>query len=289
MNIVIPEEEYIFSGHTGCPGCGAILAMRYTTKALGKQTIIALTASCWTMLGGAFPYTSLAVPAVHCAFATCATTGAGIKAALEMSGDEETQVLAWAGDGGTFDIGIQALSGAAERNEDIIFACCDNEAYMNTGIQRSSATPLYAWTTTTPVAAPKNTRKKDLISIILAHRVPYAATASIAYPADMIAKVKKAKEIRGTKLIHILSPCPTGWRYSPELTIEIARLAVQSKLFPLYEVENGRFNITLMPNGVPVKDYLELQGRFRHLTGDDIETIQNNIDMDWQKLLQKTV
>lgn len=288
MNVQIPEEEYLLSGHTGCPGCGATLAMRYTLKALGKQTIVTISASCWTIIAGAFPYTALAVPVFHCAFETAAATAAGIKAGLEMRGDKETTVLAWAGDGGTFDIGIQALSGAIERNDDIIYACYDNEAYMNTGIQRSSASPLYAWTTTTPAGAPKNRPKKDLIGIMVAHRVPYAATASIAYPEDLIAKIKKAKAFEGTKVIHIISPCPTGWRYPPELTIKIARLAVQTKVFPLYEVENGKYNITIRPDGIPVRDYLSLQGRFRHLTEEHIEMIQNSVEGEWEKLLQKT-
>ena len=287
MNFEIPREEYLFSGHTGCPGCGAVLAMRYTLKALGRRTILTIPACCWAVICGSFPYSTLGVPVLQCAFETAAVTAAGIKAGLEMKGDKETTVLAWAGDGGTFDIGIQSLSGAAERNEDIIYICYDNEAYMNTGIQRSSATPQGTWTTTTPVDSPKNTPKKDLIGIMVAHRIPYAATASIAYPDDLIRKVRKAKEIRGTKVIHIITPCPTGWRFPSELTIKLARLAVQSKVFPLYEVEEGKYSLTLKPDGVPVKDYLMLQGRFRHLREEDIEAIQNNVDREWERLLQK--
>lgn len=281
MNV---KEEYLFSGHTGCPGCGATLAMRYALKALGGRTIIVLPACCWTTIAGSFPYTALAVPVFHCAFETAAVTAAGIKAGLKMRGDKETTVLAWAGDGGTFDIGIQALSGVAERNDDVIYVCYDNEAYMNTGIQRSSASPLYAWTSTTPAGTPKDRPKKDLIGIMVAHRVPYAATASIAYPEDLIAKVEKAKAFEGTKVIHIISPCPSGWRYPPELTIKIARLAVQTKVWPLYEVENGKYNITIRPDGMPVRDYLSLQGRFRHLKEEDIEIIQGNINREWERL-----
>jgi pyruvate/2-oxoacid:ferredoxin oxidoreductase beta subunit len=288
MKDEIPEKEFLFSGHDGCPGCGEVLALRYTLKALGKQTIAVITASCASTIVGRFPYTDLAVPALHCAFETAAITATGIKAGLEMKGDKETTVLAWAGDGGTFDIGLQSLSGAAERNEDIIYACCDNEAYMNTGNQRSSATPLYASTTTTPPATPKNTRKKDLVGIMVAHGIPYVATASIAYPGDLIAKVQKAKGFKGTKLIHILSPCPVGWGYPSELTIKMARLAVQTKVFPLYEVENGNYKITIQSDGTLVGDYVKLQSRFRHLKEQHIETIQNNVDRQWKELLRKT-
>lgn len=287
MSTIVTDNEFLYPGHTGCPGCGALLAMRYTLKALGRETIVALTASCWSAIAGTYPYTALSVPTLHCAFATAAITAAGIKGALEMKGDTKTTVLAWAGDGGTFDIGMQSLSATAERNDDIIFVCNDNEAYMNTGNQRSSATPEYAWTTTTPIGAIKNTRKKDLVGIMVAHHIPYVATACIAYPEDLIAKVKKAKGFKGTKLIHVLSPCPTGWRYPSELTIKVGILAVQTNVFPLYEVENGQYNITVMSNGLPVKEYLELQGRFKHLTEDDIITIQNNVDAEWEKLLQR--
>ncbi len=287
MNVNIPGEEHIFPGHAACPGCGAVLAMRYVLKALGRRTIVTIAASCWSTIAGAFPYTALAVPALQCAFETAAVTAAGIKAGLEMKGDKETTVLAWAGDGGTFDIGIQSLSATAERDDDIIFVCYDNEAYMNTGIQKSSATPLYAWTSTTPLAAPKGTRKKDLISIMVAHRIPYTATASIAYPSDLIGKVRKAKGIKGTKLIHIIAPCPPGWRYPAQSTIKMARLAVQTKVFPLYEVEAGRYNITTMPDDISVRYYLKLQGRFSHLAKKDIDTIQNTVDSEWSTLLQK--
>ena len=269
MRSSITDDEYIFSGHNACPGCGS------------------LTASCWSAIAGAFPYTSLAVPAMHCAFETGAVTAAGIKTGLEMRGDKETTVLAWAGDGGTFDIGIQALSGVAERNEDIIFVCNDNEAYMNTGVQRSSATPMHASTTTTPKNSPKSTHKKDLIGIMAAHHIPYAATACIAFPDDLIMKVKKARDFRGTKLIHILAPCPPGWGFASDLTIKIARLAVKAKIFPLYEVENGRYRVTCLQDSIPVKSYLELQGRFRHISAESLGAIQMNVDMDWQKLMRK--
>src|SRR3972149_5485271 len=187
-------RELMYSGHLACAGCGATVAMRYALKALGEETVIVLPACCWSIIGGPFPYAAVKVPLIHTAFETGASTASGVKAGLEMRGDMETTVAAWAGDGGTFDIGIQALSGAAERNDDIIYFCYDNEAYMNTGIQRSSATPWGAWTTTTPGADFKRERKKNLLAIMAAHRIPYLATATVAYPLDLIEKVRKRSE-----------------------------------------------------------------------------------------------
>ncbi len=285
----IPEEEYMFSGHAACPGCGGALAMRHALKALGEKTIVVIPASCWSIIAGAFPSNALQVPLMHTAFATGGAAAAGISAALQMQGDTETTVLTWAGDGGTFDIGIQALSGAAERNEDFIYACYDNEAYMNTGIQRSSATPWGAWTTTTPVSKFKQEPKKDIVGIMVAHRIPYAATASVAYLEDLVYKFRKAKSIRGTKFIHILAPCPPGWKSEPSQSIKIARLAVQSKVFPLYEVEKGeKYTVNVWPEKPrPVREYLQLQGRFRHLSAVDLETIQHNVDCAWEELVKK--
>jgi len=285
---VLPTEELMLSGHLACQGCGAALAMRYALKALGEQTIAVIPACCWTIIAGAFPYSALRVPLFHTAFETAASAAAGIKAGLEILGKEDITVLAWAGDGGTFDIGIQALSGAAERNDDIIYVCYDNEAYMNTGIQRSSATPWRAWTTTTPTRHPKDEPKKDMMAIMAAHRIPYAATASPAYPEDLVRKMKKAKAIRGTKFIHIISPCPPGWKSASELSIKLARLAVQTKSFQLYEVENGlKWTINLEPKGLPVEEYLKLQGRFRHLSPEEIRKIQETVDAEWARLVAK--
>jgi len=288
MKRVFPNEEYMVSGHLACSGCGATLAMRYTLKAIGERVIIVLPASCWSMIAGVFPYSSLRVPVYHVAFETAASTATGVKAGLEMKGDIATTVLAWAGDGGTFDIGLQALSGAAERNEDFIYVCYDNEAYMNTGIQRSSATPLLTWTTTTPFQQTKAEAKKDIMEIMAAHRIPYAATASIAFPEDLFHKMKKAKEIKGFRFVHILSSCPTGWRLPSQLSIKVSRLAVLTRIFPLYEIENGeRYFINLKPEFRSVKEYLELQGRFSHLTEEEMKVIQMNVEKNWQRLLKK--
>ena len=194
-----------------------------------------------------------------------------------------------AGDGGTFDIGLQALSAAVERNEDFIYVCYDNEAYMNTGIQRSSATPWGAWSTTTPVRHPKEQPKKDMVAIMAAHRIPYTATATVAYPEDLIRKMQKAKGIRGSKFLHVLSPCPSGWKSEPAQSVLLSRLAVQTRVFPLYEVENGeKYTINVWPKErVPVEQYLRLQGRFAHLKPEDIQLIQENVDREWEKLVAK--
>ena len=286
--LTIPQEDYLNPGHLGCPGCGASIAMKLALKSLGQKTIVVIPACCWGILAGPHPHSSLQVPILHTAFATAGAAASGIRAALDMRGDTDTTVLSWAGDGGTFDIGFQSLSGAVERNEDCIFVCYDNEAYMNTGVQRSSATPFGTRTTTTPGQDWKKTRKKNIIEALAAHRIPYAATASIAFPEDMVRKFQKAKEKKGgSRFLHVLAACPPGWRVPSELTIKVSRLAVQTNVFPLYEVEDG-ITYTLNYTGErKVKDYLEIQGRFKHLTEADISDIQRQIDADWKLLLKK--
>ena len=285
----IPDAEYMYSGHVGCPGCGATIAMKFALKALGEKTIMVIPACCWGVIAGPYPQSSLKVPILQTAFATAGATASGLKAALDMKGDTETTVVAWAGDGGTFDIGIQALSGAVERNEDFIYVCYDNEAYMNTGVQRSSATPFGTRTTTTPGKGWKKSRKKNMVEILAAHRIPYAATANIAFPEDLIQKFVKARQMKGgTRFLHVFAPCPTGWRIPSEMSVKIARLAVQSNIFPLYEVKDG-IDYTLNYKGDrPVTDYLKIQGRFKHLSDEDVEQIQSIVDEDWKLLLRKT-
>ena len=285
--LTIPEEELMQSGHMACLGCGAAHAMRYALKALGKNTILSIPACCWAVIPGVLPFSNLKVPSLYTAFETTGASLSGIKAAMRVRGEEDVTVVGWAGDGGTADIGIQALSGAAERNEDIIYVMYDNEAYMNTGIQRSGSTPIGAWTTTTPVGKKgewEKRPKKRMVDILAAHRIPYAATASIGYPEDMIRKFQKAKTIKGTRFIQVFSPCPTGWKSDPSKTVEIAQLAVRTRMFPLYEVENGVYRITLKPKEAPIEDYLKLQGRFRHLPADVVEYINQHIEMEWERL-----
>jgi pyruvate/2-oxoacid:ferredoxin oxidoreductase beta subunit len=282
------DHELVNQGHMACPGCGAVLAMRYVLNVLGPKTIVVLPACCWSVISGRHPASALNVPLFHTAFETAAAVATGVRGALDARGDSETHVLAWAGDGGTFDIGLQALSGAAERNEDIIYVCYDNEAYMNTGVQRSSSTPPGAWTTTTPAAQPEDRDKKDIMGIMAAHRIPYAATAAIAYPDDLMAKVKKARDTRGMRFLHIFCPCPTGWRTPPDMTVELARAAVQARVFPLYEVENGEtWSLTLEPEGRPIADYIRAQGRFAHVDDQTIAQYQSATDRRWDQLMKR--
>ncbi len=288
MEIDMPDREYMYSGHVGCPGCGAAIAMRFMLKALGEKTIVVLPACCWSIIAGPYPQSTLKVPVIHSAFETGGAVASGVRAALDMKGDKETTVVTWAGDGGTFDIGFQALSGAVERNEDFIYVCYDNEAYMNTGVQRSSSTPYGAWTTTTPGQDWKKMRKKNIVEALVAHRIPYAATANIAFPEDLVRKVQKARGLKGSRFIHIYASCPTGWRIPSEMSVKIARMAVQTNIFPLYEVEEGfKYTINYKPKEYLVREYFKLQGRFRHLSDKDLDQIQEMVNEDWELLLRK--
>lgn len=282
------DRELVHPGHVGCPGCGATIAMRFVLKALGEKTIMVLPACCWSVIAGPYPQSALKIPVIHAAFETGGATATGVRAALDMLGDTETTVLTWAGDGGTFDIGFQALSGAVERNENFLYVCYDNEAYMNTGIQRSSSTPYGAWTTTTTGQDWKRLRKKNIVEVLVAHRIPYVATASIAYPDDLLRKAQKAKETKGSKFLHVYASCPTGWRIPSEMSVKIARMAVQTNIFPLYEVEDGlRYTINYKPREYLVREYFRLQGRFKHLTDSDLDQIQQMVNEDWELLLRK--
>jgi pyruvate/2-oxoacid:ferredoxin oxidoreductase beta subunit len=282
------RTELINPGHFACPGCGERIAFRHVLRALGRNTVVVCSAGCGSVVDGYYPTTSSKVPFFHCSFGTAAATAAGVKAGLDMIGNRTTTVVAWAGDGGTFDIGLQSLSGAAERNEDFLYVCYDNEAYMNTGVQRSSATPKGAWTTTTPRGALEDRPKKNLASILIAHQVPYMATATVADPEDLEKKVRKAKMVKGFRFIHVLSPCPPGWGFPPEKTVHIARLAVLSRIFPLFEVENGK-DWTFSPSAekVPVADYVRLQGRFAYYKEEHLSALQKETDLAWDALMSK--
>ena len=281
----IPEEDLLYPGHTGCPGCGAALALKYVLKGLGPRTIIVIPPACVGTIAAGFPYSSLKIPVLRIPFESTAITASGIRAALDVMGKKDIHVLAWAGDGGTFDIGLQALSGSAERNDNIIYVCYDNEGYMNTGIQRSSSTPSGAWTTTTPSPYVKDTPKKDIVRIMAAHNIPYVATASIGYPADLIRKVNKAKGMVGMKFILIYSPCPTGWRYSPEITIRIAKLATKTGIFPLYEIEDGeKYTLSPRRSDKPLREYFALQGRFRNLSEENLKWFEEKVQKEKEYL-----
>lgn len=277
-------KELLSSGHKACPGCGGILVVRHVLRIVGSRTIVTVPASCLTAMEGEYPKSSFRVPLFHTTIETAAAVSTGIRAGLRAKQKDDIQVLAFAGDGGTYDIGLQSLSGAAERNEDILYVCYDNEAYMNTGIQRSSSTPHGAATTTTPSDNPKSQQKKDIIHIMLAHNIPYAATICASYLDDFEKKVKKAASIKGTRFLLALAPCPPGWGYPAEKTIELGRLAVRSQVFPLLEAKYGHITITKRSAKIPVHKYLSLQNRFKHLTDAEIAAIQENVDCKWRGL-----
>jgi len=284
----LSREEYLLKGHIACAGCGPAIALRLLFKALGNKVILVVPACCSSVIPGPYPHTSFAVPVQNVIFEATGATASGVVAALRRRGVDDVTVVGWAGDGGTFDIGIQALSGAAERETNFIYICYDNEAYGNTGVQRSGATPYGAWTTTTPTG--KRERKKDMAFIMAAHRIPYIATACPSYPMDFVSKLRKAKRMEGMSFIHLLAPCPTGWRYDISKTVEIGRLAVQTGVWALFEIELGKFKLNPPSNQLlekakrkPVKEYLALQGRFRNLTNDDIEQKQIWVDKDWER------
>jgi pyruvate ferredoxin oxidoreductase beta subunit len=272
-----PRFSGLEAGHRACQGCGQSLAARLVTEAAGPDVVVANATGCLEVFTTAWPQTAWRVPWIHSLFENVAAVAAGVEVALKRQG-RATKVMAFAGDGGTFDIGFQALSGMLERGHNILFVCYDNEAYMNTGIQRSSSTPHAASTTTSPSGAAragKRHLKKDLLSVVAAHHIPYAATASVAYPRDLYAKVRRAVAIEGPTFMQVLSPCPLGWRHDSDATIEVARLAVETGFFPLVEIERGTVTGVMNIRGRrPVTDYLKLQGRFRHLLGDDPAAVE---------------
>jgi pyruvate ferredoxin oxidoreductase beta subunit len=286
-------HEYMLPGNRACQGCGLSLAYRYVLKALRENTILTIPASCLTVLHGLYPITSVTIPCVNCTFASTAASASGLVAGLNALNRTDITVVAVAGDGGTYDIGIQALSGAAERGTDFIFVCYDNEGYMNTGTQRSSATPLGALTTTTPVLT-KQQHKKDMMRIMEAHDLPYLATASPSYPIDLYDKFVKAKRIKGTRYLQIAAPCPPGWAYPPKDTVKIGRLAVETGIVVLFEIENGKFRFTGRSktmaergNKIPVVNYVERQGRFRKMSMEQLRQTQRWVDTRWQEYLKR--
>ncbi len=288
----IPEEEFIYPGTRACAGCSMALIYRIALKALGPKTIITVPASCLTVLHGMQGFCTTKVSVLHTPFATTGASASGIVASLEDKGLTDVNVVAFAGDGGTVDIGIQSLSGAAERGTNFIFACYDNEAYMNTGVQRSGSTPPGAYSTTTPTG--KVGYKKNMAKIMEAHDIPYVATAISSYPLDLYDKFKKAQNIYGPKYIHILAPCPPGWGYNPKDSIEIGRLAVQTGFWPLYEVINGKYILSkdskrfLDPTKrKPIEEYLKIQKRFRTISDNQIEDYKRYINDQWEAIKER--
>ena len=294
---LIKKKENFAPGHRACIGCGEALAVRLTFKALDNNVIVANATGCMEIVASQLPYTTWHLPWIHTLFENAAAVASGIEAgykAMKRKGidlPDNTKIIAMGGDGATSDIGLQAISGAMERGHDFTYICYDNEAYMNTGIQRSSATPFGAATTTSPAgkhSIGQFSWKKNMPEIAAAHNIPYVATACHSYPFDLMEKVKKAVNTTGPAYVHILSVCPTGWRSATDTVIKLGRLAVQTGMFPLYEVENGEYKMSLdLPKLRPVKDYLAGQGRFRHLSDDIIQQIQDRVELEYQKLLGK--
>lgn len=284
----LPEEELLAPGHRGCAGCGASIAVRLALKALGKNTVAISATGCLEVMTTPYPETAWEIPWIHVAFENAGAVASGVESALRIQGKDDVNVVAFGGDGGTVDIGLQSLSGAMERGHNLLYICYDNEAYMNTGIQRSGATPYGATTTTSPKGIDsfgEDKPKKNMPMIMAAHGIPYVATASIAYPEDFMKKVKKAAEIDGPAYIHVNQPCTTGWGYDSSKTIEMGRLAVETGSWILYEIEDGEFKVTYRPTErKPVAEYLKAQKRFRHLDDEHIEKIQNYVDDECREL-----
>jgi pyruvate ferredoxin oxidoreductase beta subunit len=305
---IAEKPDLFLSGHRACAGCGPAAVLRFIMKATRGPTIVTEATGCMEVVSSIYPFTSWGVPWLHTAFETAAANASGIEAALKVLkrkgkvGQEHVDVIAFAGDGGTYDIGIQALSGAVERGHDFLFVLYDNEAYMNTGIQRSGGTPHGAATTTSPagsVMPGKLEYKKPIAEIMLAHEMAYVATASPYYWRDLLVKVRKGLEVEGPAFLHVFAPCPRGWRSNPAKTIEYAKLAVESCVFPVWEAVNGKHSlstpsklIALAPKKKkPVSDYLKGQGRFRHVFAPKnaklLDEIQRITDERWERLLKK--
>lgn len=273
-------------GMSACAGCGMELLIRKVMDVLGEDTIIIIPPGCAASFSGYGKETAIKVPGYQGNLENTAASCVGVRAALNAKGNTHTTVVGFAGDGGTVDIGIQALSGAMERRDKILYICYDNEAYMNTGIQASSSTPFMASTTTTPAGKP--TGRKDLMQIAIAHDIPYAATASIFNLTDLKKKVQKAKDTDGPSLIHVHTPCPTGWRYDPSKTIEVARAAVQTGCWVLYEYENGKVTINYKPRELaPLESYTKLQGRFKGLSEEKTKELQEYTTEYYKKYIRK--
>lgn len=273
-------------GVSACAGCGLELIIRNVLDELGNDITLVIPPGCSALFCGYGSGTALTVPVFQGNLENSAAYATGISRGYRVQGNDHTKVVAFAGDGATLDIGLQALSGMMERMEDVLYICYDNEAYMNTGIQGSSSTPYGAWTTTTPEG--KGVNKKDLLGIAIAHQIPYCASASIANMSDLRKKVRKAREVHGPSLIHIHCPCPTGWGYETAKTVEVCKKAVQSGAWLLYEYDNGTFTVNYKPKELkPVKEYIRLQKRFNDIDDESLEELERYIQKQFDSLLEK--
>lgn len=288
VNVKNMTDKEFFYGHKACAGCGGSIAVRLALKVLGERTYVALPAGCMAAVGFIYPQMAFNINAIITTFPGAASMASGIAAGAKALGQKDFKTVVFAGDGGTADIGLQALSGMIDRNDDVLYICYDNEAYMNTGIQKSGLTPYGTKTTTTP--AGKNipgtiTHKKNLFEIIAAHEIAYAATASIGYPQDYINKVNIAMHTKGTSFIHVYASCPTGWGTPTETSVEIAKDAVDCGLIYLAEYADGIFKLNRNPKEFKsVEEYLKKQGRFKHLTETDIALVSQHRDKKWERM-----
>jgi pyruvate ferredoxin oxidoreductase beta subunit len=293
LDQVVSEDRLLHSGHAACAGCAPAINVRHVLGALAAatpdaKTVLVIPASCWTIIAGVFPVNAFRVSVLLTPFASAAAEASGIKAALRLRGLRNSTVVVWGGDGSTSDIGFSGVSAAADRDDDVIYVLNDNEAYMNTGVQKSGATPEGAWTTTTPAGAPRVGQKKDIARIMAAHGIPYVATlaaGSLPMLKDFRAKVARAAEVTGFRFLHALGACPPGWRYPTGLSTEVVRLAVESRVFPLWECDHGEWRVTFRPkHPLPVREYLETQGRFAHLSPPQVDAIQAHVEARWDEL-----
>jgi pyruvate ferredoxin oxidoreductase beta subunit len=301
MNIkeVVKQKELFTGGHRACAGCGAAIVARQVLMAAGPNTVVASATGCLEVVSTIYPYTAWNVPFIHSAFENAAATISGAESLYRSwvrqgKYNKKVNFIAFGGDGGTYDIGLQSLSGAMERGHNILYVCYNNEAYMNTGVQRSGATPKGADTTTAPVGKIRQGKeqfRKDLTEIMVAHKIPYVAQAVVGNWRDLTSKVERALAIEGPKFINVFQPCRLGWSYKPEATCEMGRLSVDTCVWPLYEVTNGVYKVSKPREKKPVLDWLLMQGRFRHLSKPEnkhiLDEIQANIDANWQALLKK--
>ncbi len=286
IRIMTEADDYIAHGVSACAGCGMELIMRNVLSVLGQDVTVVIPPGCSALFCGYGRETGMRVSAFQGNLENTAAYAAGIRAGYEAQGNYHTTVLGFAGDGGTVDIGLQSLSGMLERRDKVLYICYDNEAYMNTGIQGSSSTPLAAWTTTTPGGKP--TGRKNLLRIAMAHDIPYCASASVANIPDLRKKVQKAKDADGPALLHIHTPCPTGWGFEPCLSIEVCRLAVQTGAWILYEYENGKVTInSKIKEFKPIADYLKLQRRFKGVSPEAAAAVENEVRNAYQRLAQE--
>jgi pyruvate ferredoxin oxidoreductase beta subunit/2-oxoisovalerate ferredoxin oxidoreductase beta subunit len=279
------DEPMLCAGHAACPGCIDALSVRHVLAGLGPDAVAVIPPSCMAIIAGPQPYSSVKIPVYQPTLEASAAAASGLRRALDAQGKRETLVVVLAGDGGTYDIGFQCLSSAAERNEDFLYICLDNEGYMNTGAQKSSSTPHYAKTGSTP--AGKASRKKNLTEIMAAHGVPYVATASAGHLADLTRKVAKARDMRGTRILTLLIPCLDGWGVADDMGLAAARLAVETGAFPLLEIEDGERYTINADKTRPIAEYLAVQRRYRHLPPEQVAALQAEIDEGWARLQRR--